>query len=274
MLGSPVRQVGDHVPRVLARAGHDERAVRQSERPAEPPHQGQGHLIRLQAGTGLLDEVAQGLPDPRLVRRAGRGLALTDARHQPGAEVRQMDRRGERVRRAERQGGGRGVPVLGREDEHSRRLGRGVGEHFRQALGVGGLQRRQQRVGRRPMRRGRDFSDVKSGAGQRPLEAIGPSGRVAVEQQARRDSGSPAAPVIEPWRWSGTSGDSRDARRARVDIGGRGDGAGARPGHRGLCHPGIHQDSQSVARAGGRTGHRGRVPPRSGADRHYPYSVA
>jgi len=35
------------------------------------------------------------------------------------------------------------------------------------------------------MRGGRDLSDMKSGAAQRPLEACRPRGRVAVEQHAR-----------------------------------------------------------------------------------------
>ena len=68
-----------------------------------------------------------------------------------------------------------------------------------------------------------------------------------------RASGSPAVPVIRSRGSNGSTGGVRVARRACIGQGRHGDRAGARHGHRSHRHPGLHQDSQSVARAGVRT---------------------
>ena len=113
------------------------------------------------------------------------------------------------------------------------------------------------------MRRGRGLPDLESGAGQRPLEAGGPGGRVAGEQQARPRERLARGAGHRTIGGGVAHQATAEMLGAHVSTGRRGDRAGARHGHRGHRHPGIHQDSQPVAGAGGRTGHRGRVPPGS-----------
>ncbi len=62
------------------------------------------------------------------------------------------------------------------------------------------------------------------------------------------------------------------ARRPCVGAGRRRDGAGARRGDRCFRNPGVHQDPESVARAGPGGGRRGGVPPGARAQRDRTYS--
>ena len=67
VLGAALGDVGDDAAFVLARPGDHEGAVRQVQRAAEPAHERQRDLVRVEQRAGTVHEIAQALADPRLV---------------------------------------------------------------------------------------------------------------------------------------------------------------------------------------------------------------